>query len=138
MSQGNFELERILAPFREIGAYVDTRSDVDGTPSVIGIQCSGREATDDHDALLPQFTNLRAVGFEGTFITNAAMRQFPKLKHLESLDLDRTKVDDSGLAQLGVMSWLEFLHIEHTMVSAKGVRKLQAQIPQCEIISDWT
>jgi hypothetical protein len=138
MSANDDELERLLLPFHEIGAYVSIRSTATGIASVFAIQCCGRDATDNHVAILPQFTNLHAVGLEGTRITNSAMIHFPELKHLESLDLDRTSIGDSGLAQLHVMAWLEFLHIRHTRVSANGVRKLETQLPKCEIVSDWT
>lgn len=132
------ELERLLAPFRAIGAHVSIRSRTDGSPFVHGIQCRDRAADDQHVALLPSFPELHAMGLEGTQVTDAALPHLTALVRLESLDLDRTSISDAGLLHLANLAQLEFLHIEQTLVTHDGVRQLQFRLPKCEIVSDWT
>jgi hypothetical protein len=132
------DIERRLAPFHAIDAYVSVRTENDGSVNVWGLQCCNRAANDDHLALLTQFPNLLALGFEGTQITDAGLVHLLSLTRVETLDLTRTGISDEGIVHLAQMSWLQYLHIEETRISNTGGLELQTRLPDCEIVSDWS
>lgn len=132
------EFEQSLEPFRKLGAYVSIRSHPDGSRFVHGIQCFGTPAADEHVALLPQFSDLHALGLQRTGISNESLVHIAKLQRLETLDLDQTRLDDAGLFHLRQMSWLEYLHIRKTSVTFEGVRDLETRLPRCEVLSDYS
>lgn len=104
----------------------------------MGIQLRGSNITDSDLAALRHLADVvDVVGLENTAVTNKGLAHLLPLKILDNVDLTNTGVSDTGLDVLATIRTLEFIHIEGTKVSAEGVRKLQAALPECSVVSDF-
>jgi serine/threonine protein kinase len=74
----------------------------------------------------------------GTLVSDAGLVHLQGHKHLGGLDLIRTQVSDAGLEHLARIQSLVDLYLLGTKVTRDGVRKLQAALPKCKIVSDFS
>ena len=108
------------------------------TTALTTIGLSRSRLTDAGLAKLKSFPNLQVLSIAGTQITDEGLAQLASLKSLRSLDLDTTKISDAGLQHLKKMTQLKLLDIPQTNVTAGGVIDLQAALPNCKIISEFS
>jgi hypothetical protein len=67
-----------------------------------------------------------------TQVSDAGLGHLKALKQLRCLDLDGTRITDAGLQHLNGLSQLQTL-IPGALVTDEGVKKLQQELPNCEI-----
>lgn len=82
--------------------------------------------------------SLERLDLSSTPITDAAVVQLLSLRALRSLDLDGTRITDASLRCLERMSNLECLNLRGNQVTRAGVARLQRQLPQTLIQSDFS
>lgn len=125
-----------IALFKSFGAGCETRCY--GGSEVLGIQLRKSAVTDCDLTLLEYLRDeVDVVGLEGTNVSDSGLAHLLKLKFLNNVDLTDTAITDKGLETLSQISTLQYIHIEGTGASIAGVRKLQAALPKCEIVSDY-
>lgn len=83
-------------------------------------------------------TQLEFLGLTGTMVTDAGMVHLQQLSKLRFLTLGHTAITDAGLQALANCRQLEGLNLKATAVTAAGLVELQAQLPNCRIVSDVT
>jgi internalin A len=82
---------------------------------------------------LAKLSNLRTLSLCNTDIGDTGLRHLATLQHLQILELYATEITDGGLTSLGGLTHLENLDIVDTGTTDLGVKKLQQQLPRCEI-----
>ncbi|NOX55360.1 MAG: leucine-rich repeat domain-containing protein [Planctomycetes bacterium] len=78
---------------------------------------------------------LRTLDLSGTDVTDRGLECLSGLVNLESLNLSGTEVTDRGTHHLKGLRKLNWLNLQNTAVTAAGLRRLQAALPACEILS---
>ena len=125
-----------IAHFKALGAGCGVRRH--SGREVIGLQLRHSAVTNgDLEFLEHLCDDVDVVGLEGTKISDAGLAHLLKLRFLDNVDLTDTAITDRGLATLSRMSSLKYIHIEGTRVSLAGVRRLQAALPECEVVCDF-
>jgi beta-lactamase regulating signal transducer with metallopeptidase domain/Leucine-rich repeat (LRR) protein len=81
-----------------------------------------------------EFKKLTHLYLDNTKITDAGLAELKDLSHLTTLGLGHTSVTDAGLEQLKGLKYLATLYLDHTQVADAGVQRLQAALPQIEIV----
>jgi hypothetical protein len=69
-------------------------------------------------------------------VTDHDLSRLASFTHLERLAVHSTHITDRGLTELAAFANLRELDLRETEVTSEGVRKLQAALPQCDIIYD--
>ncbi len=90
--------------------------------------------TDDGLKNLVQMQELRHLDLKNTSTSDVGLEHISQLKELEHLDLQQTFVSDAGLAQLTELPKLKHLDLTVTVVTPEGVERLQAALPDCNIV----
>ena len=125
-----------ISHFRQFGALCRTRQ-ARGR-DLIGIQLRDSNIVDSDLAALKHLADVvDVVGLENTAVTDEGLAYLLPLKILDNVDLTNTGISDKGLEFLATIRTLEFIHIEGTKASAEGVKKLQAALPECSVVSDF-
>jgi internalin A len=75
-------------------------------------------------AKLPQPAVPFAIGFGGTGMTNAGLKELVKFQNLQALDLSHTQVTDMGLKQLAELKNLHSLDLGASAVTDAGLKQL--------------
>jgi len=83
-------------------------------------------------------SSIEFLGLTGTMVTDDGLPHLQQLGRLRFLTLGHTAVTDAGLATLAGCPELEGLNVKATAVTAAGLVELQAQLPNCRIVSDVT
>lgn len=94
----------------------------------------GTNLDDELSQYLKPLTELTRLHLEKTAITDAALPNLAGMKKLEYLNLYGTNITDAGLESIGGLSALKKLFVWQTKVTLDGVHKLQAKLPELEII----
>lgn len=85
--------------------------------------------TDEHIAVLENFTNLNRLRLNGTQVSNAALETIKKLSHLESLNLYNTAVDDAVFNHLSAMPALKRVYLWQTGITGEAAQAYAEQHP---------
>ena len=92
------------------------------------------EVTDADLATLRGLDNVWMLNLHHTRITDNGLRHLASLTELRGLNLALTHVTDDGLQYLENMTKLEGLVLDYTDVTPEGVARLQAKLPQANIM----
>jgi Leucine Rich repeat len=121
--------------------YLDnTRIGDDGLAHLSGLSLlerlslHGTGITDAGLAHLRASTRLRALLLAETRITDSGLVYLRNLSQLETLILWGTDVTDAGLIHLEGLSNLKLIEVTDTRTTRAGVKKLQAILPNCQIL----
>jgi hypothetical protein len=128
--------QQILRNWMGRGIHVSLVLRPDGSLYVHGIIFRGHWADDADAKNAAIFSQVRALAFDNTAITDAGLRYLAKLERLESLDLDGTAITDEGLGYLQHAPSLEYLHVNGTAITRDGIEFLQFKRPRMQISSD--
>ena len=90
--------------------------------------------TDDGLKNLVQMQKLRHLDLKNTSTSDVGLQHVSQLENLEHLDLQQTFVSDAGLAHLDKIPKLQHLDLTVTVVTPEGVERLQAALPDCNIV----
>ncbi|HWB11429.1 MAG TPA: protein kinase [Pirellulales bacterium] len=96
----------------------------------------GRQISDAGVADLVRLKELEYLQLHACRLTDSGLATIGDLRHLQELNLIGTGITDGGLPHLAKLVDLHTLRLDATKVTAEGVAKLQAALPDCEIISD--
>lgn len=88
---------------------------------------------DRHVGYLDGLTNLRELQLNGTLISEIGLKHLAKRHRLTLLTLNDTSVDDDAVDALAAMKSLQKLHVRNTDLSDTGLKRLQSELPDCEI-----
>jgi outer membrane protein assembly factor BamB len=77
---------------------------------------------------------LYSEGFAGPQITDVGLRTLSAHRQLRSMNLVGAKITDAGLQHLSHSDQLETLRLANTRLSDAAVKRLQSQLPTCQII----
>jgi serine/threonine protein kinase len=80
--------------------------------------------TDDDIALLVALPKIRIVNFQGTKMTDTAMKTIARFKDLKEAFLGQTRLGDAGIEELANLERLTHIGVEDTQVSDVGIQKL--------------
>jgi len=69
-------------------------------------------------------------------ITDAGMHHLTALTSPEYLNVANTDITKKGISILSQLSSLQGLDISGTKITEEGIRKLQAALPDCQIINE--
>ena len=89
---------------------------------------NGTKITDAGLKELPKLQQLERLSLRGTKITDACLKDIAKLQQLERLYLGSPNITDAGLKELAKLQQLEWLHLSRTQItdaSLKDLAKLQ-------------
>ena len=78
------------------------------------------------------------LGLVSTKISDASLKELPKLKGLKLLYLSGTEISNAGLKNLSKLKQLTELTLINTKVTLAGVEELQKVLPDCRIYSNAT
>ncbi|MBL8851894.1 MAG: hypothetical protein JNG89_19635 [Planctomycetaceae bacterium] len=109
-----------------------------GCPGLVELNVRGTLVSDAGLKTIASLHNLEFLGLTGTMVTDEGMSHLQQLSNLRFLTLGHTAVTDTGIQSLAGCARLEGLNVKGTPVSAAGLVQLQAQLPQCRIVSDVT
>ncbi len=70
-------------------------------------------------------------------VTDAGLKDLAGLKTLQTLNLSSTRVTDAGLKELAGLPALANLALWKTGVTRAGIARLQKDLPDCKIVSDF-
>jgi hypothetical protein len=82
---------------------------------------------------LTTLTQLRKLNIHGTRASDIGMKAIAKLSALEELRIDQNGVSDNGVMYLKNLRRLRRLHVGRG-VTARGVRKLEAVLPELQVV----
>ncbi len=122
--QGDKVTDAIIAPLKEVQTLTD-------------LNLAGTKITDAGLANLKDLKNLSVLHLEGTKITDSGLANLKALDGLVYLNLFNTAVTDAGLENLKGLKNLHHLYLWETKVTDAGAKKLQAALPQLQIIRGW-
>jgi hypothetical protein len=105
-------------------------------PSVERVWLSSTNVNDDGLPLLKVCPKLKFLALEGTPITDAGIAHLTAFRDLEYLSLSGTKCTDAGLVHLAKLPRLTHLLLWDTAITDAGYQKLQAALPECEILAE--
>lgn len=89
---------------------------------------------DRHVGYLDGFTNLCELQLNGTLISEVGLQHLATQHRLIRLTLNDTSVDDIAVDALAAMKSLRKLYIHNTLISDKGLKRLQTELPDCEVM----
>ncbi|MFT5128148.1 MAG: Leucine-rich repeat (LRR) protein [Rhodothermales bacterium] len=92
--------------------------------------------TDGELKLLAYMPHLTRADLAETTIDGSGLTHIRHLKFLESLNLYGTQINDDAIASIGQLKSLKRLYVWNSKISNAGVKKLQALLPDTEIISE--
>lgn len=95
---------------------------------------AGRFVNDDDLAIVGTLTQLRALSFNYSKISDSGLRHLARLPRLRDLELKRAAISDAGLQHLGHMQSLRSLSLQQTQVTGAGLRYLRA-LPHLHYLS---
>ncbi len=101
---------------------------------VVGISLRSREMRHADLPPLAELSELVWIDLTDTKVTDQGLLHLVGLTRLEQLRLDETQVTDAGLMHLAKLKRLSTLNLYRTQVTDEGVKKLQAALPDLEII----
>ena len=101
---------------------------------VVGIGLRSRETQDSDLPPLAELSELVWLDLTDTKVTDQGLMHLTGLTRLERLRLDETQVTNKGLVHLAKLKRLTTLNLYRTQVTDEGVKKLQAALPDLEII----
>lgn len=84
---------------------------------------------------IAQMPRLARLDLRKTKVTDAGLAPLTGLKHLTYVNLFGTEVTDKGLATLATIKTLTNVYLFESKVTDAGVSKLQAALPDAEIVS---
>lgn len=94
----------------------------------------GKSCSDSCLEPLSELTNLHALAFYGTSITDAGVARLPSVAPgLAVVTISEGRVTDAGVKHLAALSKLEAVNLYQTQVTATAVAELQAAMPKCRI-----
>ena len=79
---------------------------------------------------MPKLTELH---LGETPITNLGIQEISKFTQLKKLWLHDTQITDKSVSDLANLRNLKSLYLYKSKISIDGVKKLQRQLPRCEI-----
>jgi hypothetical protein len=82
---------------------------------------------------LQALPRLEGLYLQGTAVTDDGMKHLSGLTNLRWLSLKGTAVSESGLTHISKLKSLEFVVLP-VGVSDESIRRLEAQLPECEIV----
>jgi Leucine-rich repeat (LRR) protein len=94
---------------------------------------NNRNITDAALERIKGMKNLRTLNIGLTSITDEGLKNLRGLSNLTTLSVMRTTVSDNGLADLACLRKLESLNLRETRVTEEGIKRLKAQLPNCQI-----
>ena len=106
---------------------------IDGFTQLTDLFIAESAVTDAGLASLRGLTDLELLDLRETQVTDAGLIHLKGLSNLIMLDLDYVNITDAGLEHLKGLANLRFLYIRYTNVTDEGVKKLQKELPNCEI-----
>ena len=80
-----------------------------------------------------KMSSLQGLDLSDTKVTDDGLVHLETLYALQWIDLKYTLVTDAGLEHLAKLTSLQDLYLTGTKVTDEGVKRLQAQLPKCEI-----
>ena len=94
---------------------------------------------DETCKLLASLPKLEGTDLSGTRVSDAGIELISTSKSLKSVVLTECKrISDQGLESLARMTGLAHVHVQNNpQITAAAVRKLQAALPKCRIVSDF-
>ena len=98
------------------------------------ISFNSSEFADRHVGYLDGFTDLCELQLNGTLITEIGLQHLSTQHRLTQLTLNDTSVDDNAVDALAAMKSLRKLYIRNTNLSDKGLKRLQSELPGCEVM----
>ena len=102
-------------------------------PRLKFLRLNKTEVDDTGLKILQSMASLTDLDLAETRITNEGLKSLVEMKNLETLNLSGTVVTDKGLSYLSKLTNLRFLDLTKTLVTPAGVKKLQKQLPKCDI-----
>tara|TARA_R110002020_G_scaffold23639_1_gene78566 strand:+ start:1175 stop:1795 length:621 start_codon:yes stop_codon:yes gene_type:complete len=108
-----------------------------GLEKVYAINLRGTKVTNAGLASISKLESLTRLHLEKTEIGDEGLTHLSGLKNLEYLNLYATKVTDAGLSSLEGLTKLKKLYLWESGVTKAGVEKLQAALPELEIIAGF-
>src|SRR5262245_11953931 len=117
------------AAIREVGGFVTRDGERAGRP-IVAVDLNGfgtRVAVKDKHLremapLLAKLKHLEKLHLDGSFVTDAGMKDVAKLKQLRTLSLGITIVSDAGLKELAALEKLESLIFSKNQITGVGFR----------------
>ena len=103
-------------------------------PRLNDLRLNMRQLTDDGIRPVATLTQLRRLDLCCSQITDHALPYLAGLRQLRTLDLYSTQVTDEGLEHLRGLKNLEQVKLRGTNVTHQGAARLQAALPNCEIL----
>jgi hypothetical protein len=82
---------------------------------------------------LKVLSKLEFLSLNGMDVTDAGLQQVQGLAELETLYLSSPQITDDGLEHLMALTNLKFLLLGCSQVTDEGVKRLQQELPNCEI-----
>ena len=149
--------EDALKKIRASGGHVQ-RVSASGPQWEVHFHLSGKELRDEQLAHVAELGGVVSLNLKGTSITDAGLARLKALAQLQKLHLEQTAIGDEGVAHLAKLTNLEYLNLYgtnvtdralqsltgltnlrslylwQTGVSDEGVAKLQAALPELEIV----
>ncbi len=104
-----------------------------GLKKLQGLELNLTQVTDGGLKNLSGLDELQSLGLIKTNVTDAGLKYLRALKGHRELHLAKTKVTDAGLANLEGLRQLRVLNLIQTEVTAWGVKKLEDDLPNCDI-----
>ena len=106
-----------------------------GLPELRALHLDNSHVTDLGLKRISELTTLWKLDIGNNPITDTGLVYVGRLPQLRWLECDRTKVTDTGLKNLKGMPQLTTLFIRETHATDAGLRKLQEELPRCQIIA---
>ena len=107
-------------------------------PNLVMLYLSQTRITDKAFEHIVALRDLRALQLTGTAISDRGVERLIELPKLEFVGLKQTAVSDAGVAPLHRLKKLKFLDLTATKVSAEAIKSLQQQLPECEIVKEFS
>ena len=77
-----------------------------------------------------KLVQLRTVGFQ---VTDEGIVPLTRLSDLRVLELSKSKLTDKCIDTLSQLKWLTHLIVQGTQITPDGVKRLQQQLPNCQV-----
>ncbi|MFT5526958.1 MAG: CubicO group peptidase (beta-lactamase class C family), partial [Pirellulaceae bacterium] len=96
------------------------------------------QVTDAGMVHLENMRQLEYLGIRANNITDEGAKHLARLTNLAGLHLGETKVTDKSIQHIAKLTQLKKLYIHDTGITESGLARLQAALPNCEIIAGET
>ncbi len=90
---------------------------------------------DAHVEVIAGSGGLEALALDATRSSDAGIGCLRSLDRLATLTLDDTKISDAALPHLSTLRSLDWLSLVNTRVTDAGVRRLEAALPRCLVVT---